>query len=163
MPKFIVERNTEILNDLQWREGIVLYNQTFHATATIKADYNDKHIQIWVSGQQKRDYFATIRKTLHDIHNTFEKMEVTELVPLPDTDRRGETVYETYEDLIGLYEMGEDRYVSGKLKQAYSVKQLLDGIEDITQYVRSSNTINIHSASSSNINIGSGNHQTIKH
>uniref|UniRef100_UPI0033654F89 COR domain-containing protein n=1 Tax=Candidatus Albibeggiatoa sp. nov. BB20 TaxID=3162723 RepID=UPI0033654F89 len=162
MPRFIVKRHKEILEQLRWRTGVVLYDKIYKAVTVIKADNEDKHIQIWVTGQQKRDYFATVRKTLLDIHSSFEKMDVTELVPLPDKDRKGETVYVEYEELIGYYEAGRDEYFVGKLQKEYSVKKLLDGIEN-TQQTQANISYNteIHGdVTDSNINQGDKNRQT---
>ncbi|MCV6639487.1 COR domain-containing protein [Candidatus Albibeggiatoa sp. nov. NOAA] len=164
MPKFIVKRNTDILNQLQWRTGVVLYDKTCQATAVIKADNEDRNIQIWVTGQQKRDYFATIRKTLWDLHNEFEKLDVIELVPLPDKDKRGQTVYVEYEELIGLYLDNETIFHSGKLRKKYNIKQLLDGIVDMdnSQQVRSE--IHVYGdVNNSNLNnAGNNNEQYLK-
>lgn len=162
MPKFIVKRNTDILNKLQWRTGVVLHDKTCQATAMIKADNEDRNIQIWVTGQQKRDYFATIRKTLWDLHNEFEKLDVIELVPLPDKDKRGQTVYVEYEELIGHY-LDDRPYYNGRIRKEYDVRELLDGIIDMDgpQQVRSQ--INIYGdANGSNFNTGDNNEQNIK-
>ncbi|WP_353573024.1 COR domain-containing protein [Candidatus Albibeggiatoa sp. nov. BB20] len=126
MPKFIVKRHKDILNQLHWRTGVVLYDKIYQTTAVIKSDNEDKNIQIWVT----RDDFATIRKTLWELHDDFEKLDVIELVPLPDKDKRGQAVYVEYEDLIGCY-LDNKPYYNGKIRQEYKVRQLLDGIVDM--------------------------------
>jgi hypothetical protein len=115
----------DIKNKLQWRTGVVLEDETFHSTSVIKADERDEKIYIYVNGEQKRDYFSAIRKTLGDINDRFEKLEATELVPLPDNDE----ITIEYVDLIGYEQMGKDEFIVGKLRKTYSVKELLDGIE----------------------------------
>jgi small GTP-binding protein len=125
MPRFIVKRHTEIVEQLRWRTGVVLYDKTYDATAVIKSDNEDRTIQIWVAGKQKRDYFATVRKTLWDIHQTFEKIVVTELVPLPDHP----DVCVSYNDLIGHYLENWQTIRVGEVRKEYNVQQLLDGIE----------------------------------
>ncbi|WP_353570313.1 COR domain-containing protein [Candidatus Albibeggiatoa sp. nov. BB20] len=163
MPKFIVKRNTDILNQLQWRTGVVLYDKTHQATAVIKADNEDRNIQIWVTGQQKRDYFATIRKTLSDLHNEFEKLNVIELVPLPDKDKREQTVYVEYEELIGLYLDNETIFRSGKLRKKYNIRQLLDGIIDMNDPQQVNPQINVYgNVHGSNLNAGDHNEQNIR-
>ncbi|NIR09228.1 MAG: GTP-binding protein, partial [Candidatus Aminicenantes bacterium] len=84
MPRFIVRMNKDIKKGLQWRTGVVLEDKAFHSTAVVKSDERDRKIYIFVNGEQKRDYFSTIRKTLRDINGSFEKLETKELVPLPD-------------------------------------------------------------------------------
>ena len=70
------------------RDGGLVLNfedRTFGSTrAVVRADENAKRIYIAVGGKQKRDYFSAIRKSINDINRSFEKLSVTELVPLPD-------------------------------------------------------------------------------
>jgi len=125
MPRFIVRMHNDIKNELRWRTGVVLENNAFHATAVVKADNEEKKIYIYVSGTQKRDYFAVIRHTIRDINASFEKLNAVEKVPLPDYE--GITI--EYAELIGFEEVGEENYLVGKLKKRYSIKRLLNGIE----------------------------------
>lgn len=125
MPRFIVKMHKDIKNQLNWRTGVVLEDKVFNSTAVIKADESDQRIYIYVNGKQKRDYFSTIRKTFREINDSFEKLEVKELVPLPDNDE----IAVEYEELIGYELERRDEYFIGKLRKGYSVKQLLDGIE----------------------------------
>ncbi|WP_353572255.1 COR domain-containing protein [Candidatus Albibeggiatoa sp. nov. BB20] len=155
MPKFMVKRHKDILNQLHWRTGVVLHNQNYQATAIIKADNKDAHIQIWVTGQQKRDYFSTIRNTLWEIHDSFEKIPVNEQIPLPDKDHKGNTIYVEYQELIGHYLDNEETYYNGKLRKRYNVKQILDGIEDenmTKQQSQKTTHITVHADTVSNIN-----------
>jgi hypothetical protein len=78
-----------------------------------------------VSGKQKRDYLAVIRKTINDINNSFQKLNIKEWVPLPDQ----ETMAVEYAELIGHYLAGEEEIFIGKLGRSYNVMKLLDGIE----------------------------------
>jgi len=98
MPRFIVKRHQDINNRLRWRTGVVLEDKAFRAVAVIKADVRDRKIEIWVMGEQKRDYFSVIRKTLTDINKSFEKLDVKELIPLDD---HPEIAIE-YEELLGV-------------------------------------------------------------
>jgi small GTP-binding protein len=86
MPRFIVKMHKDIKPDLRWRTGVVLEDEALHSTAVIKADEENKKICIYVEGEQKRDYFSTIRKTFRDIKASFEKLEAKEMVPLPDNE-----------------------------------------------------------------------------
>ncbi len=125
MPRFIVRRHADIKNNLQWRTGVVLEDNEFHAVAVVKADERDRKITIHVNGQQKRDYFAIVRKTLNGINATFEKLKTTELVPL--TDNHEVTV--EYNELIGHELERKNEIFIGKLRKSYNVGQMLDGIE----------------------------------
>ena len=125
MPRFIVRRNKVIKGDLQWRTGVVLADTMFNTAAVIKADNEERRISIFVSGEQKRGHLSAIRRELRDIHDSFEKLEVAELVPLPDYPE----ISVEYEELAGYELSGRDEIFIGKLRKAYSVRQLLDGIE----------------------------------
>jgi len=125
MPRFIVKRHQDIKNKLQWRTGVVLEDKAFRAIGIVKADMRDRKIEIWVTGEQKKGYFSVIRKTLTDINNSFEKLEVKELIPLND---HPELAIE-YDELLGYELANKDEYFVGKLRKSYSVSKLLNGIE----------------------------------
>jgi len=141
MPRFIVALHQDIDNRIQWRKGVLLKNAGFKSQAVVRVNYQDRLLIIMVKGEQKRDYFAVIRKALHDIHASFEwKKTPIELVPLPDNPAF--TV--EYEELIGYELDGDDKYRVGKLRKIYSVSQLLDGIEKPEQR-KQSGDIHYHS------------------
>jgi len=126
MPSFIVKRHADIKDSLRWRTGVVLYDKNTDATAIIRADDRERLIDIQVGGKRERDYFlAVIRGTLNEIHASFQKLTITELVPLPDNP----TICLEYQELIGYELDGEDNYRVGKLRKVYSVSELLNGIE----------------------------------
>ncbi len=84
MPKGIVARlivklNKDILQDKYWRSGVLLeYENT---KAIIKEKYFENKITIELSGDNKKEFLAIIRKTLNDIHRDFNKLKVEEMVP----------------------------------------------------------------------------------
>ncbi|MCI0470475.1 MAG: hypothetical protein L0Y73_02330, partial [Candidatus Aminicenantes bacterium] len=125
LPRFMVRLHKDIKEGTQWRTGVVLHEQAFHAAAVVKADEEKRCIYIYVSGEQKRDYFATIRKTIRDINASFEKLKTTELVPLPDNP----DITVEYEELTGHEKMGSTEIIIGKIEKRYPVALLLDGIE----------------------------------
>ena len=67
-----------------------------------------------------------IRKVISDINSSFEKLVVTELVPLPEEH----DVLIEYRDLIGHELAKREEVFIGKIGRAYSVQSLLNGIED---------------------------------
>ena len=126
MPRFIVRMHRDIRANRSWRTGAELEDKDLGVRALIRSDEKAKRIYVSVSGQQKRDYFAIIRKVISDINASFEKLDVTELVPLPDAPE----VLIEYRELIG-YELDRRGEIFvGKLRRAYSVSELLNGIED---------------------------------
>ncbi len=144
MPRFIVRMHEDIKEDLRWRTGVVLEDNFFHSTAIVKSDDEAKKIYIYVNGEQKRDYFSTIRKTFGVINNSFEKLEAKELVPLPDNNE----ITIEYEELVGYEIMGKDDYTIGKLRRTYRVSELLNGIESPEkrkiEYKKDNINIHIH-------------------
>jgi len=125
LAKFIVRMHEDIHEQLTWRTGTVLSVEIFNSLAVVIADTKDKKISITVSGRNRREHFALIRKTFRSLNDDFEKLVVKELIPLPDHD----DMAIEYDELIGHEEAGIKYYFSGKLKKSFSVKDLLNGIE----------------------------------
>ncbi|HLP47837.1 MAG TPA: COR domain-containing protein [Candidatus Kapabacteria bacterium] len=125
MPRFMVKRRRDIKDELRWRTGVVLEDRDCEATALIKADEREHKIFISVAGTRKRDYFAVIRNTFQELHDSFEKLAVEEWIPLPDNDK----IAVEYRELLGYEKAGRDDYFVGKLEKSYSVAKLLSGIE----------------------------------
>ena len=125
MPRFMVKNCADLDPNLCWRTGAVLRNDSFDSVAVVRQDKHEKRIYVGVSGRQARDYFATIRKTIQDINNSFKKLDVTEWVPLPD--EQGHAV--KYIDLIGHEVCKRREKFVGELEKGYSVAELLGAIE----------------------------------
>lgn len=125
MPRFIVRMHKDIKGGVRWRTGVLLEEQSLKTTALVVADEKAKRINVYVAGKQKRDYFATIRKVISDLNSSFEKLGVTEKVPLPDTP----DVMLDYIDIVGHEQAGIDRIFVGRLGRHYEVQRLLNGIE----------------------------------
>jgi hypothetical protein len=123
--RFIVRLHEDIHHDLRWRTGVVLRSHLYDATGIVIADMKERRVNITVYGKQCRDYFGIIRHTFHSLHKTFEKMQVTEYVPLPDIE--GHAV--SYKDLVGHENNNRDEYFNGTLQKSFKVKELLNGIE----------------------------------
>jgi internalin A len=121
MPRFIVKMSRDIKNNLCWRTGVVLENKGFNSTAVIKEDDLANRVNIYVNGEQKRDYLAVILQKIREINNTLEKLEVVEKIPLPDEPNL--TV--SYNHLIKLENRGIDRYFPEGSDKEYSIAELL--------------------------------------
>jgi hypothetical protein len=126
---FIVKSHEDIEDRLRWRDGVILEDSSTSSRAFIKVDMQDKRIFIYVNGEQKRDFFAIIRKRFYDINSKFKEIEITEWIPLPSYPKyRVE-----YETLIGHEIANKPKYFDGKLRMEFSVSQLLSGIESQSQ------------------------------
>ena len=90
LPRFIVRRHTEIKRGddnvpLQWRTGVVLTGpDDLQATAVVWSDNRDRKTMIDVAGRDRREFFREIRREFGKIHDTFQKLDVAQKVPLPD-------------------------------------------------------------------------------
>ncbi len=121
MPRFIVKMSRDIKDDLRWRTGVVLENKGYHSTAVIRADVEAKRISIYVNGNQRRDYFSVILQMFREINNSFEKLKVTEKIPLPDNPE----VTVSYDHLIKLELKGRETYMPDGSDDEYNVSYLL--------------------------------------
>ncbi|WP_298750421.1 COR domain-containing protein [uncultured Arcobacter sp.] len=71
MPQIIVNLNEDILNDIVWKQGVLLESKIFNCKAEIKADKERKTLHVKVSGDDKKEYLAIIRNTIEKIHKPF--------------------------------------------------------------------------------------------
>jgi internalin A len=81
--RFIVRMN-EFVHEKVWRSGVVLKDGG--STALVKADIEDRKVFIWVSGDEhkRHDFLSKIRGQFDAIHKTISKLEVKEMVPVPN-------------------------------------------------------------------------------
>lgn len=124
MPRPIVKMNKDIKQNLRWRTGIVLEDKAFKSSAVVKADNDAKKIYIYVTGEQRRDYFSVILFNLRELNHSFEKLKFKEKVPLPDDP----LVTVGYDHLITLEKEGEDRFIPEGSDKRYYVNDLLGTI-----------------------------------
>ncbi len=124
MPRFIVHLHKDIKDNLRWRTGVVLEDRAFRATALVRADEEAKKISIFVSGEQRRDYFAVLLFTLRQINGSFERLKAVEQIPLPDNPE----VTVSYRHLIRLEQEGEQKCFPEAADRRYDVADLLGTI-----------------------------------
>jgi small GTP-binding protein len=120
-PRFMVKAYRDIKAETCWRTGVLLEDQRSGAQALVKADMEARRINIWVNGEQRREYLHYLRYLLTDINSGFEKLTISERVPMPD-DQHGSA---DYENLLDLAEAGSDIFIPIGSKKKYSVHELL--------------------------------------
>ncbi|CAE6929310.1 hypothetical protein ACOMICROBIO_GDFFDHBD_02493 [Vibrio sp. B1REV9] len=126
IPNFLVRMSHQISDDKRWRTGAIMTDTGLGVQALVEEYTVERELRITVSGQQARDYFSVIRHEIRKLNEPNTKaLGVRELVPLNDN----RTEFVDYDELIGLEVMGKSTYTSGKLKEEFSVVQLLSGIE----------------------------------
>lgn len=125
--RFIVKMHTKIKKNTYWRYGVVLEDNNEKNTALVKADKVEKKVYIYIEGKQKtrREFLGIIRSHFDDIHISISSLKVEQKVPVPD---HPEVVID-YQHLLNLEEMGVETIIPEKLKEEYSVTELLNGIE----------------------------------
>jgi small GTP-binding protein len=124
VPRLIVRMNSDIKGTSRWRTGVQLEDRLSKAVALVRSDQKARRIEVFVKGEGRRDYFAVLRNVLSDINRSFEKLQVTEWVPLPDAPE----VEVEFSDLIGHELAGREEIFIGKLRRPYNVSTLLNGI-----------------------------------
>ena len=125
MPRLIVRLHRDIKDQLRWRSGVALENRGFDALAVVKSDDREQTITITVTGAQRKDYLAVILNTLREINAGFDKIDVSEKVPLPDNPGIGVD----YLYLLRLERRGQLEFLPEKADKDYNVKELLEGIK----------------------------------
>ena len=125
MPRFLVKRHGQIKPDLCWRTGAVLRDKESGSEAVIKADTEARRIYLWVNGPRRKEYLSFLWFSLREINSSFEKLAVSERIPMPDDP----TCSADYATLVRYAEQGSDIYIAEGSGKMYSVRQLLGTIE----------------------------------
>ena len=97
----------------------------FKAEARIRADKEDQKIKSDACGEETRRLLSFVRATLKESTEGFTDLPFEEQVPIPNSD-----VFWSYTELADMEEMGVTEFPIGKLKKKFSVKDLLDGVEE---------------------------------
>jgi small GTP-binding protein len=125
MPRFLVKRHGQIKPDLCWRTGAVLRDKESGSEAVIKADTEARRIYLWVNGPRRKEYLSFLWFSLREINSSFEKLAVSERIPMPD-DKDVTADYQTLQDSV---QDGIERIRPDGAKRAYNVKELLGLVE----------------------------------
>ena len=136
LPRFIVE--TYVHRDIEhgWRTGVVL--KRGNCRAFVRGDALGRTVTIRVTGNGngQRELLGIIREHFERIHKSFEKLPVTELVPVPGNP----DVMISYHDLLEYEAARDDEYkvvmdrpsidfFPTRQVVKLSVKKLLDGVD----------------------------------
>jgi internalin A len=123
--RFITRMNQYITKQYYWKNGVFL--QSGENRAKIKADLVDRKIFIAINGkeQTRRAFLAVIRSAFAEINSNF-KIEIKQMIPVPGHPE----VLVSYNDLMVHEEMNKPEIVIPQLRKEFSVRELLDGVED---------------------------------
>jgi small GTP-binding protein len=125
MPRFLVKRHKQIKAGLCWRTGAALHDQASGTEAVIKADTEARRIYLWVNGPRRKEYLSFLWFSLREINASFEKLAVSERIPMPDDP----SCSAEYQTLVRYAEQGSDIYIAEGSGKMYSVRQLIGMVE----------------------------------
>jgi len=125
MPRFLVKRHEQIKAGLCWRTGAVLRDKDSGTEAVVKADTEARRIYLWVNGPRRKEFLSFLWFSLREINNSFEKLAVSERIPMPDD----KDVTADYQTLLDSVQDGIERIRPDGAKRAYNVKELLGLVE----------------------------------
>lgn len=129
IPRLMVKLNKYIYNNQVWKTGMVLEEKLlFNSIANIVLDKENRKINIEIKGKRNRDFLTVIRETLKEINSSYQGLDVTEWIPLPEL-YNDEQLLVDYLELLGYEAAGQLQYFSGKLRKPFPVEALLNGIE----------------------------------
>jgi internalin A len=118
--RFIVKMHSHISDDIHWRSGVLLKDNSSETIALVETDTQSKRIELKITGPQKREYLVILRFILTNIHSTFSKLKITEQIGLSDDISVNYDYLETLaEDGVKTYRPPEDP------KKQYNINELL--------------------------------------
>jgi hypothetical protein len=78
LSRLIVKMHQDIYENKYWRYGVLLrYEKTF---ALIREKYFENKISVTLSGDNKKDFLAIIRKNILEINKDFQRLKVDEMI-----------------------------------------------------------------------------------
>jgi hypothetical protein len=78
LSRLIVKMHNDIFDNKYWRYGVLLkYDNTY---ALIKEKYFENKVTISLSGENKKDFLAVIRKNILEINKDFQRLKVEEMI-----------------------------------------------------------------------------------
>jgi len=131
--RFIVRMKQFITGPNYWKNGVFLESGDVEKNcAKVKADMVDRKIFVSIIGkeQTRRAFLAVIRSVFDEINSNF-KIEIEQKIPLPGSPQ----VLVSYKDLLAYEEMNESEIVIPELRKRFSVRELLDGVEELSTRV----------------------------
>ncbi|HKS43173.1 MAG TPA: COR domain-containing protein [Blastocatellia bacterium] len=129
--RFIVRMSQYITAEDYWKNGVFLHDG--ENRARIKADMVDRKIFISIIGkeQTRRAFLAVIRSAFAEINSNF-KIDIKQMIPVLGSAQ----ALVSYQDLLAYEEMNEPQIIVPELRKKFSVRELLDGVEDLNSRMK---------------------------
>lgn len=148
LPRTIVKRNKDIYNNTYWRYGVLLHYD--NTRAIIREKYLENKITISLEGDHKKEFLSIIRKTITEIHNDFNNLEVTEKIPCNCNECKNSAKpdFQDYDYLRRCRQKGKTTVTCHYSLDDVSVNSLIDDVissNEIYDEPKSPTTVNINS------------------
>ncbi|MCG3661756.1 COR domain-containing protein, partial [Aliarcobacter butzleri] len=132
MPQIIVALHEDIKDNIVWRQGVLLESKFFRCKAEIISDKERKNLNIKVSGLDKKEYLAYIRKIISNIHSpSFKSIEEPQLY-LKIVPKKGNPKPISFKYLKQLEESGQKSFIpestNDTLCDEYLISELLGSV-----------------------------------
>lgn len=128
LSRFIVETYVHQKPKFVWRTGVVL--ERANCRAFVRGDLQGRKVTIWVAGPStggRRELLGIIREYFERIHRSYEKLPITEMVPIP-----GHPNVHVKHELLLKYQWHGRETIPVDIDYDlvdFSVKELLDGVD----------------------------------
>ncbi|MEV5210306.1 COR domain-containing protein [Micromonospora sp. NPDC053740] len=121
----LVRLASDVMATKAWRRGALLRSSGVDAFALIIADEHDRQIRLKCWGPDRISYLGFIRLMIRSVAGAFGDISIAEHIPVGDD---GATV--EYDEVLGLYLMGERELVLGKAGVRRDIQSLLFGVNN---------------------------------
>ena len=119
----LVRLATDVVAPKAWRRGALLESTAVEASALMISDERDRQIRIRCWGPNRISYLGYIRLMVRSVASIFGDIRISEYIPL---DEVGVSV--EYDEVLGLYLMGERELCVGKAGVRRDIQTLLFGV-----------------------------------
>ncbi|MCZ7439432.1 GTP-binding protein [Micromonospora sp. WMMC241] len=121
----LVRLATDVMATKAWRRGALLRSSAVNASALVIADERDRQIRLRCWGPDRISYLGFIRLMIRSVASAFGDISIAEHIPVDD----GRSTVE-YDEILGLYLMGERELVLGKAGVRRDIQALLFGVNN---------------------------------
>ncbi|MEM7532034.1 MAG: COR domain-containing protein [Chloroflexota bacterium] len=125
LPRFIVKCHQQIYQRTHWRYGVLLDDD--ETRALVQEHPPAQKITIRLEGKNKRDMLYSIRKTIKEIHRSFNNLVVDEMIPCPCAEcaARNEPHFYRYASLQRFIEKGRIHVMCEQSAEDVDIHSLL--------------------------------------
>jgi small GTP-binding protein len=116
---------SDVVPTQSWRRGAFLRSSQVDATALVISDERDRQLRIHCWGTGRISYLGYVRLAIRAVASDFGDISIAEFIPLDDLGASVE-----YDEILGLYLMGERDLCLGKAGARRDIQALLFGVDN---------------------------------